>query len=65
MLHKLSCEIRHHNPEGDTLFPHGTVTDKHARDGKKYITFVLVAENQESDLSARGVAVGQLPSRAG
>jgi acyl dehydratase len=65
MLHKLSCEIRRHNPEGDTLFIHGTVTGKYASNGKKYVEFALVAENQEGDLSARGTAVAQLPSRAG
>ena len=65
MLHKFSCEIRRHNPEGDTLFLHGTVTGKYASNGKKYVEFALVAENQEGDLSARGTAVAQLPSRVG
>jgi len=65
MLHKLSCEIRRHNPEGDTLFIHGTVTGKYASDGKTYVECALVAENQEGDLSARGTAVAQLPSRTG
>jgi acyl dehydratase len=64
MLHKLSCEVRRHNPEGDTLFIHSTVTGKYASDdGKKYVEFALVAENQDGDLSARGTAVAQLPSR--
>jgi acyl dehydratase len=66
LLHRLSCEIRRHNPEGDTLFIHGTVTGKYASDdAKKYVEFTLVAENQDGDLSARGTAVAQLPSRAG
>jgi hypothetical protein len=65
LLHRLSCEIRRHNPEGDTLFIRGTVTGKYASDGKHYVEFALVAENQDGDLSARGTAVGQLPSRAG
>ena len=66
MLHRLSCEIRRHNPEGDTLFIRGTVTGKYASDdGKKYVEFALVAENQDGDLSARGTAVAQLPSRTG
>jgi hypothetical protein len=50
MLHKLTCEIRRHNPEGDTLFIHGSVTNKYASQG---------------ELSARGTAVVQLPSRTG
>ena len=66
MLHRLSCEIRRHNPEGDTLFIQGTVTGKYTSDdGKKYVEFALVAENQDGDLSARGTAVAQLISRTG
>ena len=63
MLHKLACEIRRHNPEGDTLFIHGSVTGKYASHGKAYIELALVAENQDGALSARGTAVAQLPSR--
>jgi hypothetical protein len=66
LLHRLSCEIRRHNPEGDTLFIRGTVTGKYANDdGRKYVEFALVAENQDGDLSVRGTAVAQLPSRTG
>jgi acyl dehydratase len=65
MLHRLTCEIRRHNPEGDTLFIDGSVTGKYVNDGKKYVEFTLVAENQDDALSARGTAVAQLPSRAG
>lgn len=63
MLHKLYCEIRRHNPEGDTLYINGRVTGKHVSDGKHYVTFDLVATNQDHELSARGTAVAQLPSR--
>ena len=65
MLHKLTCEIRRHNPEGDTLFMHGSVTNKYTSNGKHYVECALVAENQEGALSARGTAVAQLPSRTG
>jgi acyl dehydratase len=65
MLHKLYCEIRRHNPEGDTLFIHGSVTARYEDDGRKYVVVELVAENQDGALSARGTAVAQLPSRAG
>jgi len=65
MLHKLTCEIRRHNPEGDTLFMHGSVTNKYARNGKHYVACTLVAENQEGELSAHGTAVAQLPSKTG
>jgi hypothetical protein len=65
MLHKLTCEIRRHNPEGDTLFMHGSVTNKYASNGKHYVACTLVAENQEGALSAHGTAVAQLPSKTG
>jgi hypothetical protein len=65
MLHKLSCESRRHTPEGGTLFIHGSVTGKYASHGKKYVGLALVAETQDGELSARGSAVAQLPSRTG
>jgi hypothetical protein len=65
MLHRLTCEIRRHNPEGDPLFMHGSVTDKYVSHGKHYVACALVAENQEGAWSARGTAVAQLPSRTG
>jgi hypothetical protein len=63
MLHKLTCEIRRHNPEGDTLFIRGSVINTYTSEGKHYVECALVAENQEGELSARGTAVAQLPSR--
>jgi hypothetical protein len=63
MLHKLTCEIRRHNPEADTVFIHGSVTNKYTSNGKHYVVCELVAKNQEDELSARGTAVAQLPSR--
>jgi acyl dehydratase len=63
MLHRLTCEIRRHNPEGDTVFIRGSVTDKYASNGKHYVACALVAENQDGALSACGTAVAQLPSR--
>jgi hypothetical protein len=64
-LNRLTCEIRRHNPEGDTLFIHGSVTNKYASNGKHYVECALVAENQDGALSARGTAVAPLPSRTG
>jgi hypothetical protein len=61
MLHKLACEIRRHNPGGDMLFRHASVTGKYANRGKKGIELALMAQNQDSELSARGPAVAQLP----
>jgi hypothetical protein len=65
MLHNLRCEIRRHNPEGDTLFIRGRVTNKYTSNGKHYVECALVAENQAGELSARGTAVAQLPSKTG
>ena len=65
LLHRLTCEIRRHNPEGDTLYIRGSVTKKYTRNGKHYVECALVADNQDGALSARGTAVAQLPSRTG
>lgn len=65
MLHKLTCEIRRHNPEGDTLFINGSVTDTYLQDGQGYVAFALTATNQDGALSARGTAVARLPRRGG
>jgi hypothetical protein len=65
MLHKLTCEIQRHNLEGDTLFIHGRITNKYISDGKHCVECALMADNQEGELSARGTAVDQLPSRTG
>ena len=62
---KLSCEIRRHNHEGDTLFIHGSVTGKYASNGKTYVELALVAENRDGELSARSTAVALLPNRSG
>ena len=63
MLRKLYCEIRRHNPEGDTLFINGSVTKKFEEGGKTCVEFELLAENQDQERSAFGRAVAQLPSR--
>ncbi|TAL01961.1 MAG: acyl dehydratase [Rhodospirillaceae bacterium] len=63
LLHKLYCEVRRHNPEGDTIFIEGSVTGKSEKDGKKLIDFEIVAKNQEGDLSAKATASAILPSR--
>jgi hypothetical protein len=63
MLHKLSCEIMRHNPEGDALPLHASVIVTYASHGKKDIELALMAENQDGELSARVTAVTQLPGR--
>ena len=63
MLHKLYCEVRRHNPQGDTLFINGSVSKKYEKDGKKYVEFEMVAKNQDDELSAPARATAELPSR--
>ncbi len=63
MLHSLRSEVRRHNPEGDTVYLNGTVTDKFERDGRKYVAISIVATNQDDELSATGHAVAELPAR--
>ena len=64
-LARLRVEIRRHNPVGDTLFLGGRVTRKWAEDERHLVELALHAENQDGELSARGTAVVELPSRDG
>jgi hypothetical protein len=61
MLHKLYCEIRRHNPEGDTLYIDGSVTRKFEEAGRKLVEFEMLAVNQDGERSAFATAVAQLP----
>ncbi len=63
MLHKLTSEIRRHNPEGDIVYINGEVTGKYEEGGKKYVSFDILATNQDGELSARGTAVAELPGK--
>ena len=64
MLHRSSCEIRRHNPEGDTLFINGEVTRKFEQDSHHCVEIAQRAENQDDELSIHGSGVVRLPSRA-
>ncbi len=56
------CEIRRHNPEGDTLFIEGEVTRKLERDGQPCVEIAQRALNQDGELSAVGTGIVRLPS---
>ena len=56
-------EIRRHNPEGDTLFITGEVTDKTIEDGHHAVQIAHEGRNQDGELSVRGSATVWLPSR--
>jgi len=62
-LHKASCKVRRHNPEGDMVFIKGKVTRKFVEDGKHMVEIAQEAQNQDGEQSAVGGGVVVLPSR--
>jgi acyl dehydratase len=62
-LHKASCKIRRHNPEGDMLFIKGKVKRKFVEDGKHLVEIEQEARNQDGELSVLGSGVVVLPAR--
>jgi len=62
-LHKSSCKIRRHNPEGDMLFIKGSVKRKFVENGKHMVEIAQEARNQDDELSVVGSGIVVLPSR--
>ncbi|AWB33881.1 FAS1-like dehydratase domain-containing protein [Orrella marina] len=62
-LHKTTCQVRRHNPEGDMLFIHGKVKRKFVEDGKHMVEIEQQARNQDDELSAVGTGIVVLPSK--
>lgn len=62
-LHKSSCKIRRHNPEGDMLFIKGAVKRKFVENGKHMVEIEQEARNQDDELSVVGSGMVVLPSR--
>ena len=62
-LHKSSCKIRRHNPEGDMLFIKGSVKRKFVENGKHMVEIEQEARNQDDELSVVGSGIVVLPSR--
>lgn len=62
-LHKASCKIRRHNPEGDMVFISGKVVRKYQQDGKHLVDIEQIAHNQDNELSVVGSGTVILPSR--
>ena len=56
-----NTKIRRHNPEGDTIFIDGTITDKFEKDGDGFVEVTHEARNQDGELSILGIAVARLP----
>jgi len=64
MLRKLRSEVRRHNPVGDTIFIDGEVSRKYEENDRKLVAFTLRGETQDGDLSVKGMAVAELPSKS-
>lgn len=62
-LHKASCQVRRHNPEGDMLFITGKVKRKFIENGKHMVEIAQEARNQTDELSAIGTGVVVLPTK--
>jgi acyl dehydratase len=63
-LHKASCKIRRHNPEGDILFIKGRVKRKYIENGKHLVEIEQEARNQDDELSVLGSGIVELPGHA-
>ncbi|PJI98394.1 acyl dehydratase [Acidovorax sp. 69] len=63
-LHKATCKVRRHNPEGDMVFIKGRVIRKFVENGKHMVEIEQEAQNQDGEQSALGGGVVVLPSRA-
>jgi acyl dehydratase len=62
-LHRATCKIRRHNPEGDLLFIDGKVTAKRVEGGRHLIDIEQQAVNQDGELSVIGTGTVELPAR--
>jgi acyl dehydratase len=61
-LCSLDAQIRRHNPVGDAVWCHGTVTGKTVVDGRHLVQIDVVSKNQFGDLSCKGTAEVELPA---
>jgi acyl dehydratase len=64
-LRQAKCQIRRHNPEGDTLFISGSVVRKFEDNGRRLVEIVQKARNQDGEISAIGSGIVELPARVG
>jgi len=63
-LRKLNVEVRRPNIFGDVSWCRATVVDKRVEDGDHLVELELEVQNQLEDITARGVATVELPSRS-
>jgi hypothetical protein len=62
-LRKSKCQLRRHNPDGDVVFIDGTVARKFVEDGKHLVEIHQTAMTHRDEMSAKGAAIVELPSR--
>jgi hypothetical protein len=62
-LRKSKCQLRRHNPDGDVVFIDGTVSRKFIENGKHLVEIEQTAFTHRDELSAKGAAIVELPSR--
>ena len=62
-LHRATCKIRRHNPEGDLLFFKAKVTRKFVDGNHHAVEIEQQAHNQDGELSVLGSGVVRLPTR--
>ena len=62
-LKKMYVELRRFNMVGDTTWFRGTVTGKREENGEYLVDVEMRGENQRQELSTKGTAVIQLPSK--
>lgn len=63
-LRKAKSQIRRHNPDGDVIVIEAVVTRKFVENGKHLVEISQKALTHRGELSASGVAIVELPSRA-
>jgi hypothetical protein len=62
-LHKATCKIRRHNPEGDLLIIRGKITGKRIENGHYFVEVEQEARQQDGELSVLGTGTVELLSR--
>jgi len=62
-LHKSTCKIRRHNPQGDMLFFQAKVKRKYVEGGRHLVEIEQEAHNQDGELSVLGTGIVALPTR--
>jgi len=64
-LRSMDAEVRRFNLVGDTTWCRGKVVDKCEEEGSKFAVCEIWCEDQRGDITAKGVAKVELPSKTG